>query len=381
MPHNQSIHPYTIDIPQSELDDLKWRLANTRWPDEELVSDWSQGVPLHKARVLCDYWQNKYDWRRFEREANALSQFVTKIDGLDIHFFHVRSNHPNALPVLLAHGWPGSFVEFMKTIKPLTDPTAYGGQAEDAFDVILPSLPGWGFTEAPKEVGWNMDRTARACITLMDRLGCDRWVAQGGDYGSAIVTLIAKFRPKGLIGIHLNLLFAIPERLGDDATAEEKEAMTAFMLTQTEHSGYKHESSTRPQTISYSLSDSPMGQATWIYEKFYDWTDNKGDPEDALSLDEMLDNISVYWFSRSAASSSRVFWEVKDFKFDIGAIDLPVAAMIFEKDIFKHPRKWIDRAYPNLIHFSKVQKGAHFGSFEQPELFVKDLRAAFTGLR
>jgi pimeloyl-ACP methyl ester carboxylesterase len=375
------IRPYTIHVPQDEIDDLKQRITNTRWPDEEVTDGYFQGTSLNKAKAVAAYWRDKYDWRRFERETNRYHQYITRIDGLDIHFFHIRSQVAGAQPILLAHGWPGSFVEFLKCIPLLVDPLAHGGNPDEAFHVVLPSLPGWGFTEAPKETGWDKKRTARALITLMEeRLGYQKWFAQGGDYGAAVTTLMAQMRPKGLVAIHLNLLFTIPQSL-ENPTDEEVEALAAFRITQDEMCGWKWISSTRPQTIAYLLSDSAVGQAMWIYEKYEEWTDNVDGPEDALTLDEMLDNISVHWFSRSAGSISRKFWEDRHSKFDTGILELPIAILVFEKDIFKHPRKWAEDNYPNMIHFHQTDKGKHFGAFERPEILVKDVREGFAKFR
>lgn len=327
------------------------------------------------------YWKDVYDWRRFERQVNQYPQYTTRIDNLDIHFFHIRSKEPNAKAILLLHGWPGSFVEFLKCIPLLIDPVSNGGRSDEAFHVVIPSLPGWGFTEPPKETGWNMKHTAEALITLMEqRLSYEEWFAQGGDYGAAIATLMGQMQPPGLVAIHLNLLLAIPQNL-ENPTDEEKEALDAFHITQNEMSGWKWISSTRPQTIAYLLSDSAVGQAMWIYDKYQDWTDHSGDAEDALTLDEMLDNVSVHWFSRSAGSISRVFWEDRDFNFSFEPIAIPVAILLFEKDIFKYPRKWAEQGYPNMIHFHTTNKGKHFGAFESPEILVEDVRLGFSKFR
>jgi pimeloyl-ACP methyl ester carboxylesterase len=375
------IEPFTLHIPQGEIDDLKQRIAQTRWADEEVTDGSFQGPSLSKAQTVATYWKDKYDWRRFEREVNKYPQYTTRVDNLNIHFFHIRSNESDAQAILLTHGWPGSFVEFLKCVPLLVNPTSYGGRSSDAFHVVIPSLPGWGFTEPPKETGWNMKHTAKALITLMEeRLGYVRWFAQGGDYGAAVTTIMAQMRPPGLVAIHLNLLFAIPKDL-DNPTEEESGALEAFHITQNEMSGWKWISSTRPQTIAYLLSDSAVGQAMWIYDKYQDWTDNSGDAEDALKIDEMLDNIGVHWFSRSAGSISRVFWEDRDFNFDFGSVEMPVAILVFEKDIFKHPQKWAEQSYPNIIHFHTTNKGKHFGAFERPEILVKDIRAGFSKLR
>ena len=378
---DESIRPCRIDIPQEDIDDLKRRLANTRWPTKETASGWQQGVPLHKAREVADYWQNKYDWKRFEERANAFPQFVTRIDNLDIHFFHVRSKHSGAMPILLMHGWPGSIVEFIRLIEPLVDPVSHGGRAEDAFDVVLPSLPGWGFTEAPQEEGWGMERMARMCTALMDRLGYKRWVAQGGDYGAHILSDLGEHPPEGLAGMHLNLLFAFPSALVEDATDEEREAFNALMWTQGEEGGFSRIQKTRPQTIGYLLTDSPIGQAMWIYEKFHKWTDNEGNPEDAISIDEMLDNISLHWFTQSGILSARAFWEARNTSFAGTPVRVPVAATIFKNDIFKYPRSWADQRYPNLIYWNELDKGSHFGTLEAPEAMVREIRAGLAGLR
>lgn len=377
----EGVRPFRIDIPQSDIDDLKRRLADTRWPPKETVEGWEQGVPLAQAQELAAYWRDSYDWRRFEAYANSFPQFLTEIDGLDIHFFHVRSKHENAMPLLLMHGWPGSIVEFIRLIGPLIDPQAHGGRAEDAFHIVLPSLPGWGFTEAPRAEGWDMARTARMSAALMERLGYDRWVAQGGDYGAAVLSVLGQAPPASLVGIHLNILFAVPGALPDDAPPEELAAVEAWRWTQVEDGGYSHMQRTRPQTLGYGLVDSPIAQATWIYEKFYRWTDNAGAPEDAISRDEMLDNISLHWFTKSSILSARAYWEARLFSFDGPSIDIPVAVTVFKRDIFKYPRRWADEKYRNIIFWNEVEKGAHFGTLEQPDAIVADLRAAFRGLR
>ncbi|KAL7933943.1 Alpha/Beta hydrolase protein [Trichoderma chlorosporum] len=371
------VDPFTLHIPQQEIDDLKRRIGGTRWPDEEVTDGSFQGISLNKAQNVARYWKDEYDWRRFEQEVNQYPQYTTKIDNLNIHFFHIRSNEPNARAIILTHGWPGSFVEFLKCIPLLVDPVSHGGRPSEAFHVVIPSLPGWGFTEPPKETGWNMRHTAKALITLMEqRLGYGKWFVHGGDYGAVITTLMAQTRPLGLVAIHLNLLLAIPQAL-ETPTDEENRALEAFRTTQNEMSGWKWISSTRPQTIAYLLSDSAMGQAMWIYDKYQDWTDNSGDPEDALTLDEMLDNISVHWFSQSAGSISRVFWEDRQLNFDLGPVEMPVAILVFEKDIFKHPKKWAEQGFPNMIHFHTTNKGKYFGAFERPEVLLKDIRLGF----
>ena len=307
---SEAITPFTLAVPQAELDDLARRLDATRWPERELVNDWSQGAPLARVQALCQHWRNKYDWRRIEARLNALGQFKTGIDGLDIHFLHVRSRHANAMPLLLTHGWPGSVIEFMKVIGPLTDPTAHGGKAEDAFHVIAPSLPGYGFSGKPTDTGWGIAHIADAWGKLMTRLGYTKWVAQGGDWGAAVTTAIGAAKPAGCAAIHVNLLFVFPgaDEMGD-MTPAEKSAVKAMSYYQEWDSGYSKQQSTRPQTLGYGLADSPAGQAAWIYEKMWAWTDNNGNPEDALSLDDMLDNIMLYWLPNTGASSARLYWE------------------------------------------------------------------------
>lgn len=292
-PASDAVTPFRVSVPQDAIDDLKRRLKYTRWPERETVGDWTQGVPLEKARTLIAYWRDKYDWRRFEARVNAFPQYRTRIDGLGIHFIHMRSPHPDALPIILTHGWPGSFAEFMEIIGPLSDPTRFGGRAEDAFHVVVPSLPGFAFSDKPTETGWDVNRIARAWATLMQRLGYDRWVAQGGDWGSGVTHALAHQRPQGLIAAHVNWQFVFPEKVPDNPTPAERKAMDRAAWFANEQSGYFREHATRPQTIGYPPADSAAGQALWIYEKFQAWTDNHGNPEDALSIDAMLDNISL----------------------------------------------------------------------------------------
>jgi pimeloyl-ACP methyl ester carboxylesterase len=380
-PATDAVTPFRISVPQTDIDDLRRRLAATRWPEKETAEGWSQGVPLAKAQTLVAYWREHHDWRRFEKRVAAYPQFRTRIDGLGIHFLHVRSVHANALPIILTHGWPGSFVEFLKVIEPLTDPTRFGGGVEDAFHVVIPSLPGFGFSDKPAEAGWNVARTARAWGTLMQRLGYDRWVAQGGDWGSGVTHALAHIRPQGLVAAHVNWPFVFPEKLPDSPTPAEQAAIEAAADFSEELSGYFKEQATRPQTIGYSLADSPVGQATWIYEKFQAWTDNKGNAEDALSLDEMLDDISLYWFTNTAASSARIYWQNKPATYSAGRIELPMAATIFPREIYRAPKAWAEALWPNLIYWNEVDKGGHFAAFEQPQLFAGELRKAFRSAR
>jgi len=379
---SDAITPFTLSVPQAALDDLARRLDATRWPEREVVSDWTQGAPLARVQALCHHWRHNYDWRRIEAHLNGLGQFKTGIDGLDIHFLHVRSKHPNAMPLLLTHGWPGSVIEFMKVIGPLTDPVAHGGKAEDAFHVIAPSLPGYGFSGKPTTTGWGVAHIADAWGKLMTRLGYTKWVAQGGDWGAAVTTAIGAARPAGCAAIHVNLLFIFPgaDEMGD-MTPAEKSAVEAMAYYQEWDSGYSKQQSTRPQTVGYGLADSPAGQAAWIYEKMWAWTDNKGNPEDVLSLDEMLDNIMLYWLPGNAASSARLYWE--SFRGALGTtrIDLPVGVSIYPKEIFRASRRWADKHIKNIVHWNELDRGGHFAAWEQPELFVGEIRNCFRQFR
>jgi pimeloyl-ACP methyl ester carboxylesterase len=378
------VEPFKVSVPQNSIDDLQRRLEFTRWPERETVGDWSQGVPLEKAQALIAYWRNHYDWRQFESRVNALPQYRTQIDGLGIHFIHARSPHENALPIILTHGWPGSFVEFMEVINPLTDPTRFGGRAEDAFHVVVPSLPGFAFSEKPAEAGWGIDRIARAWATLMRRLSYDRWVAQGGDWGARVTHHLAQLRPQGLIAVHVNWQFVFPEKLPDNPTSAERRAMARASWFASDQGGYFREQATRPQTIGYPLADSAAGQALWIYEKFQAWTDNQGDPEDALSVDAMLDNISLYWFTNTAGSSARIYWESARAgltSFTEKRIELPMAASVFPREIFCPPKAWAEALWPNLFYWSELDKGGHFAAFEQPKVFTEEMRKAFRSWR
>ncbi len=383
-PVTDEVVPFRIEIPQQAIDDLRWRLSVTRWPDKGPVSDWSQGVPLAKAESLIARWREHYDWRSFETRANRFPQFRTRIDGLGIHFLHVRSSHADALPIILTHGWPGSFVEFMNVIEPLAEPTRHGGAAEDAFHVVVPSLPGFAFSEKPQEAGWNAARTASAWTTLMQRLGYGRWVAQGDDWGSRVTHALAQTRPDGLIAAHVNWPYVFPASPPQRPTPEERRAYEALAAFREREAGYAREQQTRPQTIGYGLADSPVGQAMWIYEKFRAWTDNKGNPEDALAVDDMLDDITLYWFTNTAASSARFYWENARSgpgSYSAGRIELPMAASIFPHEIYRPPKAWAEALWPNLIYWNELERGGHFAAFEQPALFVDELRKAFRSVR
>jgi len=383
-PLGDAIVPFRAAIPQAALDDLKLRLRMVRWPEKETVTDWSQGVPLAKARALVEHWRDRYDWRRFEARLNGYPQFRTTIDGLGIHFIHVKSRHPNALPILLTHGWPGSIVEFLDVIGPLTDPTRHGGRIEDAFDVVIPSMPGFGFSDKPADTGWDVVRTAKAWGELMRRLGYRKWVAQGGDWGSGVTHALGHVRPAGLVAAHVNWPLVFPDQMPANPTLDEQAAYAAAGRFADEQFGYFKEQATRPQTVGYALADSPVGQAMWIYEKFQAWTDNRGNPEDALSMDAMLDDITLYWLTNTGASSARIYWQNSQGKpagFSAGRIELPMAATIFPREIYRAPKAWAQALWPNMIYWNEVDRGGHFAAFEQPKLFSEEMRKAFRTVR
>jgi pimeloyl-ACP methyl ester carboxylesterase len=379
----KEVSPFKVQVPQAALDDLKKRLGNARWPDKEPVPDWSQGVPLAKAKALVDYWRTRYDWRRLESKLNGLPQFRTQIDGLGVHFIHVRSKHQNALPILLTHGWPGSVIEFLLVIDPLVDPTAHGGKEDEAFHVVTPSLPGFGFSDKPTQPGWGLPRIADAWAMMMQRLGYSRYVAQGGDWGAGVTSWMAKKRPSGLAAIHLNLpiLFPPPPPPPGGYTAEEQPVLAQLGKYGSDGSAYGSIQGTRPQTLGYGLADSPVGQAMWIYEKFQAWSDNKGDPAEAISVDQMLDDITLYWLTDSAASSARLYYESFAKDFTRMPLELPVAVSIFKGDFFTPPKVWGDQTYSKLFYWNEVPKGGHFAALEQPELFVAELRKSFAQMR
>ncbi|HUD67956.1 MAG TPA: epoxide hydrolase [Candidatus Sulfotelmatobacter sp.] len=379
----KEVTSFKVHIPQAALDDLKKRLANARWPDKEPVTDWSQGVPLAKAQALAEYWRTRYDWRVAERTLNGLAQFRTQIDGLGIYFIHVRSKHENALPIILTHGWPGSIIEFMQVIGPLVDPTAHGGTADEAFHVVIPSLPGFGFSDKPTEPGWRLPRIANAWAALMARLGYSRYVAQGGDLGAGVSSWMAKQQPAGLVAIHLNLpiLFPPPPAPPGGYTAAEQPALAELGKYASDASGYASIQTTRPQTLGYGLADSPVGQAMWIYEKFQAWSDHKGDPAEAISVDHMLDDITLYWLTDTAASSARLYYESFAKDFARMPLELPVAVSIFKGDFFTPPKVWGEETYSKLFYWNEVPKGGHFAALEQPDLFVAELRKSFAQVR
>jgi pimeloyl-ACP methyl ester carboxylesterase len=380
-PTTAGVSPFSVRIPQAQLVDLRRRLAATRWPDRESVSDWSQGVPLERLRSLVTYWEKEYDWRRGERQLNSFAQFRTNIDGLGSHFLHVRSKHETALPIILTHGWPGSIFEFLKTIGPLTNPTAYGGKAEDAFHVVVPSLPGFGFSDKPTEKGWNLPRVARAWTTLMKRLGYQRWVAQGGDWGAGVTTWLAQQRAAGLVAIHLNLPIMFPPPVEGTPSPEENASIAQLIEFDRNLSGYAKIQATKPQTIGYALTDSPVGQAAWIYEKFADWTESNRDPESVLTRDDMLDNISLYWLTATATSSARLYAESYYTDFSTQKVDFPVAVSVFPGELYRPLKLWAERIYPQLFYWNEASKGGHFAAFERPGIFVAELRQAFGKFR
>jgi pimeloyl-ACP methyl ester carboxylesterase len=388
----EAVHPFRVDITEEAIVDLRRRLATTRWPLRETVTDQSQGVQLAKLQNLLRYWMTDYNWRKVEAKLNALPMFVTEIDGVAIHFIHVRSRHENAMPMIMTHGWPGSILEFMKVIGPLTDPTAHGGTAGDAFHLVLPSIPGFGFSGKPTETGWGSDHIGRAWGVLMRRLGYDRYVSQGGDCGSVISQRMALQKVPGLIGIHVNMPGTVPTEIAailtaggpapSDLTEKESAAFDALDTFYKDSSAYAAMMVTRPQTIGYSLVDSPVGLAAWIYEKFAQWTYSGGDPERVLTKDEMLDDISLYWLTESGTSAAQIYWEDHSNNFNaVDIADLPVAVTVFPGEIYCAPRSWAERCYHNLIYFHEAKTGGHFAAWEQPEIFTEEVRAAFRSLR
>jgi pimeloyl-ACP methyl ester carboxylesterase len=387
-----AIRPFTVDIPQEELDELRRRIAATRWPSKELVADRSQGVQLDALQALARYWETDYDWRKAEAKLNALPQFTTEIDGVDIHFIHVKSPHADALPLIVTHGWPGSVMELLETVGPLTDPPAHGGRAEDAFDLVLPSLPGYGFSGEPRELGWDPGRVARAWAELMQRLGYTRYVAQGGDVGASVTDAMGRQAPEGLLGIHTNLLvtaLGVPQS-GD--SEQERAAIDALTTFRTSGFGYFLEQATRPQTIGYALLDSPVALAAWLLDHDTDSYEKisraflGGRPAGHLTRDSILDNITLYWLTGTGASAARSYWESGRAQALAAGqappdVSLPVGFTTFPDEIFRAPRSWVEKSYPNVTYFNEVDKGGHFAAWEEPELFSEEMRAAFRSLR
>lgn len=394
---NESIRPFHVNIPEKKLDDLKRRIEATQWPDQETVKDASQGVQLSTMKALANYWAKDYDWRKVEAKMNALPQFITTIDGVDIHFIHVKSKHKNALPIIITHGWPGSIIEQMKVIGPLTDPTAYGGKAEDAFDVVIPSLPGYGFSGKPTTTGWEPVHIAKAWIELMKRLGYKKYVAQGGDWGNAVSEIMALMAPPELLAIHTNMPATVPAEItialqsGTMPSGLSPDEMNAFQQLGYFYSkglGYALEMGQRPQTL-YGIADSPIGLAGWMLDhdiRSYELiTRLFNGQKEGLSKDDILDNITLYWVTNTAISSGRLYWETfqisKGGFFDPRNVTIPVAVSVFPDEIYAAPKNWTEKAYSKLIYYNKVDKGGHFAAWEQPELFTKEMRAAFSSQR
>ncbi|MGZ4319699.1 MAG: epoxide hydrolase family protein [Gaiellaceae bacterium] len=388
------LRPFHVDIPEEQLADLHRRIAATRWPSKELVTDRSQGVQLGALQALARYWETEYDWRKAEAELNALPQFTTEIDGVDIHFIHVKSRHENTLPLIMTHGWPGSVIELLDTIGPLTDPTAHGGRAEDAFDLVLPSLPGYGFSGEPTEVGWHVGHIAQAWAKLMHRLGYTRYVAQGGDVGAAVTDAMGRQAPEGLLAIHLNLLrTALGDASSLPAESErERAALEALATFNTSGRGYFLEQATRPQTIGYALLDSPVSLAAWMLDHDTDSYQKiarafvDGEPSGNLTRDRIVDNMTLYWLTGTGASAARSYWENgRAAALSAGQappeVSVPVGFTTFPGEIVPAPRSWVEQTYPTLIYFNEVDKGGHFAAWEEPELFTTELRAAFRSLR
>jgi pimeloyl-ACP methyl ester carboxylesterase len=392
-PEGTAIRPFRISFPEEAFVDLKRRIKATRWPSRELVTDDTQGVRLATMQKLADYWANQYDWQKVEERLSALPQFFTRIDGIDIHFIHVKSKDPNALPVIITHGWPGSIIEQIKIVDPLTNPTAHGGSAADAFDVVIPSIPGYGFSGKPTELGWDPQRIARAWATLMERLGYKQYVAQGGDWGDAISEQMALQKPPGLLGIHTNMPGTLPDNISAalaggpvpaGLSGDEKYAWDQLDFFYKHRVGYAQEMGARPQTL-YALEDSPIGLAAWMLD--HDPASQKligrvfDGQSEGLTRDDILDNITLYWLTETAVSSGRLFWESKLAFFAPKGITIPVAVSAFPDEIYTAPHSWTEKAFPNLIHYNRMPKGGHFAAWEQPELFSAELRAAFKSLR
>ena len=374
------VEPFRIDVPDDVLADLRRRLSATRWPEAECVDDWSQGIPLAYTREVAEYWATDYDWRAREVALNRFDQYTTEIDGLGIHFIHQRSPHADAFPLVITHGWPGSIVEFSKVIDPLTNPTAHGGRADQAFHVVCPSLPGFGFSEKPRATGWNTARIADAWDTLMVRLGYERYGAQGGDWGAAVTTDIGR-KVGHCIGIHTNMPIVRPPASAlANPTEAEQHAVQALKYHRRWGTGYSKQQSTRPQTLGYGLVDSPAAQLAWIVEKFWAWTDCDGHPENALSRDELLDNVTLYWVTATGASSARLYWEAYSVFGGGQRVELPTGIASFPKEVTRPPRSWCEPHY-NITHWTTMPRGGHFPALEQPELFVEDVRAFFATVR
>ena len=378
------INPYMIQISNDDLEDLKRRLLSTRWPEKETVEDWSQGIPLSYIKEISDYWLNEYDWRSREEYYNSFPQFITNIEGLDIHFIHIKSPHEEAKPLIISHGWPGSIVEFHKVINPLIDPVSFGGKAEDAFHLVCPTLPGYGFSGKPSQTGTGVERIAELWDILMNKIGYSKYFAQGGDWGSAITIAIGKQNKGSCQGIHINMPFAPPTKEAlENPSKRDKIAFEGLGYYQEWGSGYSKQQSTRPQTLGYGLVDSTIVQASLIIEKFYEWTDCNGHPENILNKEELIDNVMFYWLTKSATSSARLYWE------SFGSfggnpeekLELPIGCSIFPKEISRTPRSWAEQIYSNIVYWNELKKGGHFAAFEQPEIFINEIRNCFKEMR
>jgi pimeloyl-ACP methyl ester carboxylesterase len=394
--NNEIIKPFHASVSNDALKDLRQRISMTRWPSKETVTDQSQGVKLDQIQRIVKYWGTDYDWHKAEAKLNSFPQFTTNIDGLDIHFIHVRSKHKNAMPLIITHGWPGSIFEVLKAIDPLTNPTKYGGKAEDAFDVVIPSMPGYGFSGKPTEAGWGVEKMGEAWDVLMKRLGYHHYVSQGGDWGAVVADAMGRQAPEGLLAIHVNMPATVPGEVADalksggnapeNLTEKEKAAFNSLNKLYTKGGGYAGMMVTRPQTLGYGLTDSPVALASFFLDKFNDWTYSGGNAEKSLTKDEMLDDITLYWLTNTANSSAQLYWENNNNNFNVveqrtQEIKVPVAITVFPGEIYQAPKSWAEKAYPTLQYFNEVKKGGHFASWEEPQLFAEELRAAFRSLR
>ena len=375
------IRDLDIKIDQGVLDDLSTRLANTRFPEKETVDDWDQGIPLAYVRELTEYWRTSYDWRRCEAALNAYPNHLIEIDGVDIHFLHIRSPEPGARPLLLSHGWPGSVIEFMDVVGPLSDPVAHGGKAQDAFHLVIPSLPGYGFSGKPASIGWSVEKIAESWHALMTALGYDAWFAQGGDWGAMITAAIGAQDKGGCKGIHLNMIVAAPPpEVMESPTEEEQAALARLALYREKGAGYSEQQRTKPQTLGYALADSPSGQMAWIVEKFHQWSDcgdeNGGHPENVFSRDHLLDNVMLYWLNNAGASSGRLYWHSFG-KPDFSPVTIPSGYSLFPQEIMRASRRWAETRFKDIVYWNSLERGGHFAAMERPALFVDEVRACF----